>query len=158
MRRSSTIFLQLVIVLLGVGVLIFLLWEPHIEGRNAQSTVYQVYFNDPLLAYVYLASIPFFIALYQAFNLLSYVDRETPFTQPAVATLRTIKYCAISIIGFIAVSLAFIPFTDGDDRPQGVVMRILVASGSILVATTAAILERVFQKATMIKSENDLTV
>ena len=32
MKRSSTIFLQVVIVLIGIGALALLLWEPHIEG------------------------------------------------------------------------------------------------------------------------------
>ena len=38
MKRSSTIFLQVVIVLIGIGALALLLWEPHIEGRNAHAT------------------------------------------------------------------------------------------------------------------------
>jgi hypothetical protein len=50
------------------------------------------------------------------------------------------------------------PFSDLDDRPPGVVMRILITFGSIVVATAAAMFERVFQKAVDIKSENDLTV
>jgi hypothetical protein len=60
-----TIFLQAVIVLIGIGALALMLWEPHIEGRNAHATLFEIYFNDPFLAYAYLASIPFFVALYQ---------------------------------------------------------------------------------------------
>ena len=72
MKRSSTIFLQVVIVLIGIGALALLLWEPHIEGRNAHATLFEIYFKDPFLAYAYIASIPFFVALYQAFKLLGY--------------------------------------------------------------------------------------
>ena len=32
MKRSSTIFLQAVIVLIAIGALAVMLWEPHIEG------------------------------------------------------------------------------------------------------------------------------
>ncbi len=35
MKASSTTFLQFVIVICGIAVLAFLLWEPHLEGRNA---------------------------------------------------------------------------------------------------------------------------
>jgi hypothetical protein len=42
MKRSSTIFLQVVIVLIGIGALAVMLWEPHIEGRNAHATLFNV--------------------------------------------------------------------------------------------------------------------
>ena len=81
MRKGSTIFLQVVIVLIGIGSLALLLWEPHIEGRNAHATLFQIYFNDPFLAYAYIASIAFFVALYQAFKLLGYVGSDEVFSQ-----------------------------------------------------------------------------
>jgi hypothetical protein len=37
-------------VVVGGAVFVFLLWEPHIEGRNAHATLFQIYFNDPFLA------------------------------------------------------------------------------------------------------------
>src|SRR6185436_15846523 len=158
MKRSSTIFLQIVIVLIGIAALVLLLWEPHIEGRNAHATNFEIYFKDPFLALVYIGSIPFFVALYQAFKVLGYAGQNRVFSQAAVKALRTIKYCTISIIGFVAVSVIFMPFSDADDRPPGVVMRILITFGAIVVATAAAMFERIFQNAVDIKSENDLTV
>src|SRR6476660_1502107 len=126
MTRSSTIFLQVVIVLIGIGALALMLWEPHIEGRNVHATLFEMYFKDPFLAYAYTASIPFFVALYQAFNVLGYVRQNKTFSQATVKALRTIKYCAIAIIGFVAVSVFFLVFGDKDDRPAGVFMRILI--------------------------------
>jgi len=158
MKRSSTIFLQIVIVLIGIGALAVMLWEPHIEGRNAHATLFEIYFKDPFLAYAYIASIPFFIALYHAFKVLEYVRQNKTFSQATVKALRTIKYCAIAIIGFVAVSVIFIMFADKDDRPAGVFMRILIAFPSIVIATAAAMFERILQNAVDIKSENDLTV
>ena len=96
MKRSSTIFLQVVIVLIGIGALALMLWEPHIEGRNAHATLFEIYFKDPFLAYAYIASIPFFVALYQAFKVLGYAGQNKVFSQAAVKALRTIKYCATS--------------------------------------------------------------
>ena len=158
MKRSSTIILQIVIVLIGIGALALMLWEPHIEGRNAHATLFEIYFKDPFLAYSYIASIPFFIALYQAFKVLEYVRQNKTFSQATVKALRSIKYCAIAIIGFVAVSVIFIMFADKDDRPAGVFMRILIASPSIVIATAAAMFEQILQNAVDIKSENDLAV
>ena len=71
-----------------------MLWEPHVEGRNAHATTFEIYFKDPFLAFAYIASVPFFVGLYQAFKLLGYAGQNKIFTQEAVKALRTIKYCA----------------------------------------------------------------
>jgi hypothetical protein len=147
MKRGSTIFLQVVILLIGLGVLAFLLWEPHVEGRNANATLFEIYFKDPFLAYAYIGSIAFFVALYQAFKLLGSIRRNEMFSQRSVRTLRTIKYCALVIIGFVAVSVIFMIFGDRDDRPAGLFMRMIITLPSIVVAIAAAVFERIFSRA-----------
>ena len=159
MKRNSTIFLQIIIVLIGIGALALLLWEPHTEGRNAQATLFEIYFKDPFLALVYVGSIPFFVALYQAFKVLGYAGQNRIFSQVAVKALQTIKYCALAIIGFVVVEEIFIILNHGnDDAAGGVFMGVLITFGSIVIATAAAMFERVLQNAVDIKSENDLTV
>lgn len=160
MRRGSTIFLQVVIVLIGIGSLALLLWEPHLEGRNAHATLFQIYFNDPFLAYAYTGSIAFFVALYQAFRLLGYVGRGEVFSQRAVKALRTIKYCAMSIVGFLlgAEAYFFLVRRGEDDIAGGVMMGLLLIFLSAVAATAAAVFERTLQSAVELKSENDLTV
>ena len=61
MKRSLAMVLQLFIVLVGIGTLALLLWEPHLEGRNKESTLFEIYFKDFFLVYVYLGFIPFFV-------------------------------------------------------------------------------------------------
>ena len=157
--KGSTIFLQVVVVLIGIGALALLLWEPQIEGRNAHATNFEIYFNDPFLALVYIGSIPFFVALYQAFKVLGYAGQNKIFSQEAVKALQTIKYCAIAIIGFVVVEEIFIMLNHGSDDPAGgVFMGILITFGSIVIASVAAVFERILQSAVDIKSENDLTV
>lgn len=159
MKRSSTIFLQVVIILIGISALALLLWEPHLEGRNVDATLFEIYLKDPFLALVYIGSIPFFIALYQAFKVLGYAGQNKIFSQAAVDALRTIKYCALTIIGFVVVEEIFIMLNHGsDDAAGGVFMGVLITFGSIIIATAAAMFERILQKAVDIKSENDLTV
>src|SRR6266576_7032431 len=156
MKRGSTIFLQVVIVLIGIGVLAFLLWQPHLEGRNVNAALSEIYFKDPFLAYAYIGSIPFFVALYQAFKVLGYAGQNTVFSAAAVKALRTIKYCAIAIIGFVAAGEIVIMLGNSDDRAGGVFMGVLITFGSIIIATAAAMFERILQSAVEIKSENDL--
>jgi len=155
MKRSA-LFLQVVIVLIGIGALALMLWEPRIEGRNVHATLFEIYFKDPFLAYAYIASIPFFVALYQAFKVLGYAGQNKVFSQAAVKALRTIKYCSISLIGFVAVGEICIMLGNSDDRAGGVFMGILIAFGSVVIATAAAMFERILQNAVDIKSEIDL--
>ena len=161
MNKSSTVFLQVVIVLIGLAALALLLWEPHVEGRNAHATVFEIYFKDPFLAIVYAGSIPFFIALYQAFKLLGYARQNKVFSSEAVKALRTIKYCALAIIGFVVVEEIFIMLMnnrDNDNPGAPIFMGLLIIFPSIVVATAAAMFERILQNAVDMKSENDLTV
>src|SRR5258705_11885029 len=157
MKRSPTIFLQAVIVLIGIGALALMLWEPHIEGRNVHATLFESYFKDPFLAYAYIASIPLFVALYQAFKVLGYAGQNKIFSQEAVKALRTIKFCAIGIVGFVAVGEIFIMLGDSDDRAGGVFMGILITFASIVIATAASMFERILQNAVDMRSENDLS-
>ncbi len=151
--------LQVVIVLIGIGALALMLWEPHIEGRNAHATIFQIYFNDPFLAYAYIASISFFVALYQAFKLLGYIGQNKVFSLDSVKALRTIKYCAKSLVGFIVVAEAYLFIArPGDDIAGGIFMGLLIIFVSGVVATVTAVFERTLQSAVEMKSENDLTI
>jgi hypothetical protein len=159
-KRSSTIFLQAVIVLIGIGALAFLLWEPHIEGRNAHATTFEIYFKDPFLAYAYLGSVAFFVALFQGFTLLGYIRQNRVFSPDSVRALRIIKYCAIILVVMIGAALAylFIAIRGKDDIAGGVAMGVVLTFASVVVATAAAVFERLLQNAVDMKSENDLTV
>ena len=146
MKSSSALFLQVAVVLIGIGTLALLLWEPHIEGRNAHATTFEIYFKDPFLAYVYVGSTPFFVALYRAFGLFGHVRQNKAFSQVTVDALRAIKHCAIAIIGFVGVGVIFIiMFGDKDDRPAGVFMSFLFTFAASVIATAAAMSARNLQ-------------
>lgn len=148
MKRSSSLFLQAAVVLIGVVVLVLMLWEPHLEGRNAHATTFEVYFKDPFLAYVYLGSIPFFVALYRAFGLFGYVRRKGACSQVTMDALRSIQRCAFVLIGFVAGAIVLIAlFGDKEDRPPGVFMCLLATCGSVVIATVAAKVRQNLQRA-----------
>src|SRR4051812_26128755 len=104
MKRSSTLFLKAVIVLIAVVVLTAMLWLPRTEGRAANLDLLAIY-TDPFVIYLYLGSIPFFVGLYQAFKVLNLIDANAAFSQHAVDTLKRLKFAALSLIGVIALAL-----------------------------------------------------
>ncbi len=158
MKKGSTLFLKVVISLIAIGVLAALIWFPPNEGRAKNLDLISIYLN-PFIAYIYLASIPFFVALFQAIRLLGYVDKNKIFSQPAVKALRNIKYCAMAIIGLLLVAMVWIRLASGDDDPAGAMaLGICMTFVSIVVATASAVFQKLLQNAVDIKSENDLTV
>jgi hypothetical protein len=142
-KHTSILVSRAAILLVGLTVLAGLLWEPQVEGRNANADQLTIYFRDPFLAYVYVGSLPFFYGLYQAFNLLGYVGRGQALSPEAVDAVRRIKYCALAVIAFVVGAEAYIIFgVQSDDRAGGVAMGILAGFLSLVVATAAAVLER----------------
>lgn len=150
MNRSTTRFLQFVIVLIGIIGLGLMLWEPHLEGRNAQATLFQVYFNDPFLAYAYIASIPVFVALYQAYTALGAVGQNGAFSQGTVKALRIIKFCALTVVGFVMGGEAWLFLVQSriaEDIAGGVAIGLFFILVFAVIALAAAIFERTLQTA-----------
>lgn len=158
LRQGSTLFLKIVISLIGIVTLAGLIWFPQTEGRAANLDLYSIY-KDPLIIYGFIASIPFFVALYHGIKLLGYVDQNKVFSEAAVKAVMTIKYCALTLSGFIVVGILYIRlFAHGDDPAGPTALGIFTIFASIVIATAAAVFERLLQNAVDIKSENDLTV
>ncbi|MFC6101311.1 DUF2975 domain-containing protein [Olivibacter domesticus] len=159
MKRISIIFLQAVIVLIGMVALAILIWFPLTEGRATNLDLFSIYF-DSFILYGFAASIAFFIALYKAFRLLGYIGQNKVFSSNAVKTLKSIKYCAIVLSVLIVLGGLYIMlFHNKEDDPAGfLAMCIVTTFVSIVVATAAAIFEKLLQNAIDMKSENDLTI
>jgi hypothetical protein len=159
MKRIPTIFLQAVIVLIGMVVLAILIRFPLTEGRAANLDLFSIY-ADPFILYGYVASIAFFVALYKAFKLLGYIGQNKVFSSDSVETLKSIKYCAIVLSILIAIAGLYIRIshTKEDDPAGFIAMCIVTTFVSIVVATAAAIFEKILQNAMDMKSENDLTI
>jgi hypothetical protein len=158
LKPVSTLFLKVVISLIGIMTLVGLIWFPQTEGRAANLDLFSIY-ADPLIIYGFLASIPFFVALYHGFKLLSYVDQNQVFSEAAIKAVRNIKYCAITLSGFIVVGLLYIRlFAHGEDAAGPTALGMFTTFACIVIATAAAVFERLLQNAVNIKSENDLTV
>jgi DUF2975 family protein len=146
MKLGATVFLRGVLVLIGIGALTFLLVEPHFEGRNAHATLFEIYFKDPFLAYMYVASSAFFVGLYHALKVLGYAGRHQELSPAAISSVRTVKYCALALIGFVVGAEVFIMLSTSDDRAGGVFMGLLILLASTAVAAATAVLERTLEK------------
>lgn len=159
MKRNSTMFLQAVIVLIGIVALAVMIRMPLTEGRAVNLDLFNIY-SDPFILYGYAASIAFFAALYQAYKLLGYIGKNKVFSLSSVKALRNIKYCSIILSILIVMAGLYIKIfhAEGDDPAGFLAMCIVATFISIVIATAAAVFERTLQSAVDLKSENDLTV
>jgi hypothetical protein len=159
MKRISIIFLQTVIVLIGIVALVMMIRLPLTEGRAKNLNLFSIY-SDPFILYGYASSIVFFVALYKAFKLLGYIGQNKVFSSNSVGTLKSIKYCAIVLSILIVTAGLYIRISHNkEDDPAGFLAICIVTTlVSIVVATAAAIFEKILQNAIDMKSENDLTI
>lgn len=163
MKRSSTLFLKLALIIIAIPVLalcIYLLPQIAIvafeEAGNGATLGYIVI---GILTVMYISAIPFYTALYQAFKLLNYIDTNQAFSQISVNALRKIKNCAKTICVLYGVLLPFVfVVAQWDDAPGLVLIGMVIVGASLVIAVFAAVLQRLLQEAIDIKTENDLTV
>ncbi|HEX9333548.1 MAG TPA: DUF2975 domain-containing protein [Anaerolineales bacterium] len=158
MKRSSTLFLKVVILLIAVVALAGMIRFPQTEGKATNLDLISIY-TDPFIIYIYIGSIPFFVGLYQAFKLLNFIDANKAFSQGAVNTLKNMKLASLTLIGFIALAEFYIRFfAHGDDPAGPTALGIIISFAAIVIATAAAVFQKLLQNAVDMKSENDLTV
>lgn len=154
MKQVSTIFLRAAVALIGLTVLMICVLALPVGIREEGMEGY-----GPILLGLYVAAVPFFVALYQTLKLLGYIDANTAFSERSVAALQAIKYCALSISGLFAVGMPYIyTVANQDDAPGVVALGLVIIFASIVIATFAAVLQKLLHSAIAIKAENDLTV
>lgn len=146
-------------MLIGIVALAILIRLPLTEGRATNLDLFSIY-SDPFILYGYAASIAFFVALYNAFKLLEYIGQNKAFSSNSVKTLKRIKYCTIVLSILIVTAGLYIRiFHSKEDDSAGFLATCIVTTlVSIVVATAAAIFEKILQNAIDMKSENDLTI
>ena len=158
-KRGSTTFLKVIIFLAGMAVLaLCIFFVPHMA--NFASKLYPTIATMKYLVFVvmYGAAVPFYLALFQAFNLLRYIDENTAFSELSVKALKNIKSCAITISGLYVLGLPLFHFIAKKVDPPIGLIGLIIIFASLVIAVFAAILQRLLQEAINRKSENDLTV
>ncbi|WFB55929.1 DUF2975 domain-containing protein [Paenibacillus sp. BR1-192] len=160
MKQVSTLFLKVAVILIGIPILalcIFLV--PEIANFAAELYPDMSYIKYLVFIDFYAAAIPFYYALYQAFKLLSYIDKNKAFSEWSVRALKRIKYCAITISSLFVVGLPlFYLVAEKDDAPGIILIGLVLIFASMVIAVLAAVLQRLLQEAIDIKSENDLII
>lgn len=143
MKQFLIRLLKILVVLIGFVVFSWLVIFPKLEGRAANLDLISIY-ADPLIIYAYFAAIPFYIALYQTYRLLSYIQKKL--YPSAIRSLAIIRYCAITSIGFIAGGETIIFLTSTEPDKAGIfALGIYLSLISAIFAAITKVIEKILQ-------------
>ncbi|MGJ9385367.1 DUF2975 domain-containing protein [Salipaludibacillus sp. CF4.18] len=160
MKRGTTLFLKIALIIIGIPVIALCLFlVPEIASFAAELYPDIAYIKYLIFIDLYATAIPFYFALYQAFKLLSYIDKNKAFSELSVKSLKKIKYCAFTISALYVVGMPlFFLIAEKDDAPGIILLGMVMIFASMVIAVFAAVLQKLLKNAIDIKSENDLTV
>lgn len=156
MKHGSTFILRATIVMIGLlvlGICLFAL------PSGIRTELQGDFDYGWIFISLYITAIPFFIALHKALKLLNLIDKNKTFTTKAVKNLATIKSCGLVISGLFILGMPYVFYVgDRDDAPGVVALSLVIIGASFIIATAAAVFQRLLQNAVDLKRENDLTV
>jgi hypothetical protein len=159
-HRVPTLFLKAVIIVIGAAVLVFAWFAfPSIwYGVPAEWPEVGPIVQPSLLA-IFATVIPFFIALWQSWLLLGAIDAGQAFSMRAANALKRIVLAAVamSVLYACAMPLAYL-VAEVDDAPGLILIAAAWTGAPLVIATFAAVLQRLVKSAVEMKSEQDLTV
>ncbi len=160
MKRGTTLFLKIAVIFIGIPILALCIFGlPWLAKEAAESSSEIALVLYGILIVMYVSAIFFFIALYHAFKLLSYIDKNKAFSELSVKALKNIKNCAtiISIIYVIGMPFFYI-IGELDDAPGVILIGMSFIFAPMVIAVFAAMLQKLLKESIDMKNDNDLTI
>ncbi len=110
---------QILLLLFTASVLFWLIRFPMLEGHAQDLDLIAIY-TDPLILYVYAASLLFFFAAYQLYKVLGLARMNKFYSVETVKAVQAISYCSWAMLVFIAGAAIYIRFNHHpEDDPAG---------------------------------------
>ncbi|WP_238899445.1 DUF2975 domain-containing protein [Clostridium sp. YIM B02500] len=144
-KQGSTTFLKVIIFLIGIAVFaLCIIWLPGIAIKEpkAHPGDYSLY---PLLGYAYGCCVAFSVALYQAFKLLTCIERNNAFSELSLKYLKVIKKCGLTIILFFLlgiITLKVISKISGDDPAGPISLSFMIILATSIITAIVNVLQK----------------
>jgi hypothetical protein len=158
-KRGSTAFLKVIIFLAGIAVLALCIWLPEIAVRDARVHPDTAYFLIPFLVCAYGFCVAFSVALYQAYKLLTYIEKNNAFSELSIKSLKIIKKCAFTVIFLILLGIISLKVlakvTESDDVAGPISLCLMGILATSIIAAIVDALQKPLKNAPDIKSKNE---
>lgn len=155
--KRETIFLKFSVSFIGILVFALCIFGlPWIAKDAAESSLKMAYVLYGILIVMYASVIPFLIGLYQAFRLLSYIDKNKAFSELSIKALKNIKKCSTTIsILYVGGMPLFYFVGEIDDAPGVILIGLMFVFAPMVVTAFATVLQKLLKNAIDIKNDND---
>jgi len=158
LRIGAMIFLKATVFVMGMTVFaLCIFWLPWLANHTAEMFPEFAYLQYPVLSGLYVTTIPFFFALYQAWQLVTYIEHNNAFSNLSVKSLTSIKYCAI-IISILYIIGSLFLMSQNALHPGIAIIGLTIVFASVVIGVFAAVIQQLLNNALDIKSENDFTI
>lgn len=150
--KIRTFFLKLSLALVTGIVLLF---NIYLFPRFPLHVIQNYFFIGAL----YTSALLFYWLVFEAFKILSLVERNLAFSGKCLTAVRNIKLAAGGIgIAYIALLPQFFVVANEEDAPGMVLIGVAVMMLPFIISTFVAVLQHLLQNAIELKQENDFTV
>jgi hypothetical protein len=158
MKRVPTVLLKSTIIMMGLVVLcISLFGLPKLAAYSEEAYSEFAHLRWPVLFGLYMTEIPFYLALFQSFQLVGLIKQNNAFSEGAVKKLRLIKLYAWSIT-LLYLAGALLLLTQSALHPGIAITGIVIIFSSVTISVFASVLQELLIHALELDSENALTV
>lgn len=150
--------LKISVALIGAIILLLsVFWLPYIAKVTIEIYPEVAYLRYPILFGIYLTCIPFYIGIFQTFNLLNLIKKENAFTEDACKSLKIITFSAIFVIIIYIIGVIYLN-VENALPPALLIIGLIIIFISFIIAVFAAVLRALLMKVVEIKNENDFTI
>lgn len=157
-KQGSTTFLKVIIFLIGIAVFaLCIYWLPEMAIREpkAHPGDYSLY---PILGFAYGCLIAFSVALYQAFKLLTYIERNNAFSELSLKSLKVIKKSALTTIFFMVLGIVYLKVLSkvtGDDPAGPISLSLICILATSIITAIVDVHQKLLKNLLDTKSENE---
>ena len=158
MKTHEKWLLKGFVCIIGIIVaLLSVLWLPKLAETTAQNNPELAYLRYPVLITMIVTTIPFFLALFKANQLLNLIQNKEAFTEASVKALKVISYCGMAIaISYTGMTAGLILV--GAMHPGIFIAFVMLVVTSLTISFFANLLKILLEEALSYKNEVDLTV
>jgi len=158
MKVNKIVMLKLTAIMIGICTLVICVFcLPKFMEVYVRSNPSFELLSKQVFMGIYLTLIPFMFSLYQAIEILIYIEEKSAFSNKVVHALKYIKYSASLIAVTYTLLLIRLALISTSESSILIIFGVMGFT-SVVVAMFASVLQELMQSALEIKSENDLTV
>jgi len=157
-RNEMGKYLKLVLLIAALAcIVLFFVIVPRVAfDLTKYNDVYDIIYI-PALVFIWLTSIPVFIAFYKFWSIFSEIGKDNSFCDKNAKSLRDVSVLAVldGILYFIALIVLLVL---GVYSTGILILLMFIVFTAMIFAVLCAALSHLVEKAAALKTENDLTI